>query len=114
MATPNPSSKFQTSFAPPSRRESILSHKAINHLPPRPDPAILNRAHQAQTQKSNKEVADMSAKYIFVTGGVVSSLGKGLAAASIGCLLEAPGINVNILKFDPYLTANPATLSPFT
>jgi CTP synthase len=43
----------------------------------------------------------MSAKYIFVTGGVVSSLGKGLAAASIGCLLEARGIKVNMMKFDP-------------
>src|SRR5512146_1602051 len=45
----------------------------------------------------------MSAKYIFVTGGVVSSLGKGLAAASIGCLLESRGLKVNMMKFDPYL-----------
>ena len=49
----------------------------------------------------------MSAKYIFVTGGVVSSLGKGLAAASIGCLLEARGIRVNLMKFDPYLNVDP-------
>ena len=55
----------------------------------------------------------MSAKYIFVTGGVVSSLGKGLAAASIGCLLEARGIKVNIMKFDPYLNVDPGTMSPF-
>src|ERR1035438_5184915 len=55
----------------------------------------------------------MSAKYIFVTGGVVSSLGKGLAAASIGCLLEARGIKVNLMKFDPYLNVDPGTLSPF-
>jgi CTP synthase len=55
----------------------------------------------------------MSAKYIFVTGGVVSSLGKGLAAASIGCLLEARGIKVNMMKFDPYLNVDPGTMSPF-
>lgn len=55
----------------------------------------------------------MSAKYIFVTGGVVSSLGKGLAAASIGCLLEARGLRINIMKFDPYLNVDPGTMSPF-
>ena len=55
----------------------------------------------------------MPAKYIFVTGGVVSSLGKGLAAASIGCLLEARGIKVNLMKFDPYLNVDPGTMSPF-
>ncbi len=55
----------------------------------------------------------MSAKYIFVTGGVVSSLGKGLAAASIGCLLESRGLKVNMMKFDPYLNVDPGTMSPF-
>ncbi len=55
----------------------------------------------------------MSAKYIFVTGGVVSSLGKGLAAASIGCLLESRGLKVNLQKFDPYLNVDPGTMSPF-
>jgi CTP synthase len=55
----------------------------------------------------------MAAKYIFVTGGVVSSLGKGLAAASIGCLLESRGLKVNIMKFDPYLNVDPGTMSPF-
>src|SRR2546422_10278487 len=55
----------------------------------------------------------MSAKYIFVTGGVVSSLGKGLAAASIGCLLESRGLTVNLMKFDPYLNVDPGTMSPF-
>ena len=49
----------------------------------------------------------MTAKYIFVTGGVVSSLGKGLAAASIGCLLESRGLKVNLMKFDPYLNVGP-------
>jgi CTP synthase len=55
----------------------------------------------------------MGAKYIFVTGGVVSSLGKGLASASIGCLLEARGLKVSLLKFDPYLNVDPGTMSPF-
>jgi CTP synthase len=55
----------------------------------------------------------MSAKYIFVTGGVVSSLGKGLAAASIGCLLESRGLKVTLQKLDPYLNVDPGTMSPF-
>lgn len=53
------------------------------------------------------------AKYIFVTGGVVSSLGKGIAAASIGCLLESRGLKVTLQKFDPYLNVDPGTMSPF-
>ena len=52
-------------------------------------------------------------KYIFVTGGVVSSLGKGLAAASIGTLLEHRGLNVTLQKFDPYLNVDPGTMSPY-
>src|SRR5258706_5756227 len=52
-------------------------------------------------------------KYIFVTGGVVSSLGKGLAAASIGCLLEGHGYTVRLQKFDPYINVDPGTMSPY-
>jgi CTP synthase len=52
-------------------------------------------------------------KYIFVTGGVVSSLGKGLAAASIGALLEGHGYTVNLMKFDPYINVDPGTMSPY-
>ena len=52
-------------------------------------------------------------KYIFVTGGVVSSLGKGLAAASIGCLLEGHGYRVTMQKFDPYINVDPGTMSPY-
>ncbi len=52
-------------------------------------------------------------KYIFVTGGVLSSLGKGIAAASIGCLLEARGLKVTLQKFDPYINVDPGTMSPF-
>ncbi len=52
-------------------------------------------------------------KYIFVTGGVVSSLGKGLAASSIGCLLESRGARVQMMKLDPYINVDPGTMSPF-
>ena len=52
-------------------------------------------------------------KFIFVTGGVVSSLGKGLAAASIGCLLEGHGYRVTLQKFDPYVNVDPGTMSPY-
>ena len=62
-------------------------------------PAMDNRAHQP--------------KYIFVTGGVVSSLGKGLAAASIGALLEGHGYKVSLQKFDPYINVDPGTMSPY-
>ncbi len=52
-------------------------------------------------------------KFIFVTGGVVSSLGKGIASASIGVLLKARGLKVTMLKFDPYINVDPGTLSPY-
>ena len=60
-------------------------------------------------QKTN----DCAKKYIFITGGVVSSLGKGLAAASIGSLLEGHGYQVTMLKFDPYINVDPGTMSPY-
>src|SRR5471032_2275654 len=52
-------------------------------------------------------------KFIFVTGGVVSSLGKGLTAAALGTLLENRGLKVALQKFDPYLNVDPGTMSPF-
>jgi CTP synthase len=52
-------------------------------------------------------------KFIFVTGGVVSSLGKGIAAASIGALLESRGLNITIKKLDPYINVDPGTMNPF-
>ncbi|MBN1879772.1 CTP synthase [bacterium] len=55
----------------------------------------------------------MDTKYIFITGGVVSSLGKGIASAGIGALLESRGFRVTHLKFDPYLNVDPGTMSPF-
>ena len=53
------------------------------------------------------------AKYVFVTGGVTSSLGKGITAASIGRLLKSRGLSVSILKLDPYINVDPGTMSPY-
>jgi CTP synthase len=55
----------------------------------------------------------MTVKYIFVTGGVVSGLGKGITAASLGRLLKARGLRVTIQKFDPYINVDPGTMSPY-
>ena len=52
-------------------------------------------------------------RFIFVTGGVVSSLGKGIAAASLAALLEARGLKVSLIKLDPYINVDPGTMSPF-
>src|ERR671924_358695 len=51
--------------------------------------------------------------YVFITGGVVSSLGKGIATASLGALLEARGLKVSLVKLDPYINVDPGTMSPF-
>ncbi len=58
-------------------------------------------------------MAGLKTKYIFITGGVVSSLGKGIASASLGMLLKKRGLTVNILKLDPYLNVDPGTMNPF-
>lgn len=68
-------------------------------------------ARKVSTAKSTKK--SLKQKFIFVTGGVVSSIGKGLTAASLGALLEARGHRVTIMKFDPYLNVDPGTMSPF-
>lgn len=52
-------------------------------------------------------------KFIFVTGGVVSSLGKGIAAASLAAVLEARGLKITMTKMDPYINVDPGTMSPF-
>src|SRR5699024_7939520 len=59
------------------------------------------------------EEKKMQTKYIFVTGGVVSSLGKGITAASLGQLLKSRGLKVTIKKLDPYINVDPGTMSPF-
>jgi len=52
-------------------------------------------------------------RFVFVTGGVVSSLGKGIASASLGAILEARGLKVAMVKLDPYINVDPGTMSPF-
>src|ERR1700689_4287364 len=92
----------------------LTADDSFSTFPSRKSSAIIDRAPQpAQFSQQNQSEEAMSAKYIFVTGGVVSSLGKGLAAASIGCLLESRGLKVNLMKFDPYLNVDPGTMSPF-
>jgi len=63
--------------------------------------------------RAERTVKTVKPKFIFVTGGVVSSLGKGLAAASIGALLEARGLKITMLKLDPYINVDPGTMNPF-
>ena len=58
-------------------------------------------------------MAKNKVKYIFITGGVISSLGKGIAAASLGLLLKSRGLRVTIQKFDPYINVDPGTMNPF-
>src|SRR5258708_18153622 len=79
---------------------------------------IARRRHAAGRQSAGAKTGSRKRKsvpmrYIFVTGGVVSSLGKGLAAASLGTLLELRGLRVVLQKFDPYLNVDPGTMSPF-
>ena len=77
-------------------------------------PEDLERVARAVRSGSSamRDAAEQMAKYIFVTGGVVSSLGKGIAAASIGCLLESRGLRVTLQKFDPYLNVDPGHHEP--
>ena len=72
------------------------------------DTSPLSRVTDPMTDSNTRRT-----KYIFVTGGVVSSLGKGIAAASIGRLLKERGLRVTLQKFDPYINVDPGTLSPF-
>ena len=77
-------------------------------------PGGIDRRRYSPTGPTRQQVdRKFSMKYIFVTGGVVSSLGKGLCAASLGTLLEHRGLKVVLQKFDPYLNVDPGTMSPF-
>jgi CTP synthase len=74
---------------------------------------LRRRGTDLRTELMQPSARHQTTKYIFVTGGVVSSLGKGIAAASIGRLLVERGLRVSMLKFDPYLNVDPGTMSPF-
>lgn len=89
----------KSSAAKTSKRKSTVSAKKKNSKP------------KLSTRKSTQK--GFQQKYIFVTGGVVSSIGKGLTAASLGALLEARGIKITLMKFDPYINVDPGTMSPF-
>src|SRR4029453_4239004 len=62
---------------------------------------------------SRREGSDHMPKYVFVTGGVVSSVGKGITTASIGRIVKSRGASVSIIKLDPYLNVDPGTMSPY-
>ena len=70
------------------------------------------RTLRRRPEKTRRKGAEM-AKYIFVTGGVVSGLGKGITAASLGRLLKARGLKVAAQKLDPYINVDPGTMSPY-
>lgn len=72
-----------------------------------------SRPSRLKKSSSRNKVLPIRQKFIFVTGGVVSSVGKGLVTASLGTLLESRGLKVSIMKFDPYINVDPGTMSPF-
>src|SRR5262249_40391825 len=80
-------------------------------------PALVRRrakeGRMAPMRSRGESVRGKRSKYIFVTGGVVSSLGKGLSSASLGALLENRGLKITHLKLDPYINVDPGTMSPF-
>src|SRR5205814_594222 len=80
-------------------------------FPRRPDRAHACAARARPARESR--VSRRPTKHVFITGGVVSSLGKGIVAASLGRLLKARGLKVQVQKFDPYINVDPGTMSPF-
>ena len=87
----------------PSLRDRGLSPRSrMIHIP-----------YAVTAAKGGKGVSSRQVKYVFVKGGVVSSLGKGITAASLGRLLKSRGLRVSLQKFDPYINVDPGTMSPF-
>src|SRR5215207_7089689 len=74
-------------------------------------PVAPGRAFRYHSKNPREDLT--MAKYVFVTGGVTSSLGKGITAASVGRILKARGLRVSILKLDPYINVDPGTMSPY-
>src|SRR5436853_310470 len=75
--------------------------------------AATSPAHATVASRGERVTTERATKHVFVTGGVVSGLGKGIVAASLGRLLKARGLSVQVQKFDPYLNVDPGTMSPF-
>ncbi|TML62568.1 MAG: CTP synthase [Actinobacteria bacterium] len=74
---------------------------------------MTSRVHATFASRGERVTTERATKHVFVTGGVVSGLGKGIVAASLGRLLKARGLSVQVQKFDPYLNVDPGTMSPF-
>src|SRR5467141_346064 len=111
----SPTRSRQKGFALAERKIAILPRGEFDLTELRV-PAIIIRTSllwRADKPGVRTRATRMAPKYIFVTGGVVSSLGKGVAASSIGCLLESRGFKVTLQKCDPYLSVDPGTMSPF-
>src|SRR6266478_5153917 len=111
----SPTRSRQKGFALAERKIAILPRGEFDLTELRV-PAIIIRTSllwRADKPGVRTRATRMAPKYIFVTGGVVSSLGKGVAASSIGCLLESRGFKVTLQKCDPYLNVDPGTMSPF-
>src|SRR5215207_9670137 len=84
-----------------------------NGRPAKMTSGLLVRAIPAHFSRTDRRGRPRMAKHIFVTGGVVSSLGKGLTSASVGMLLERRGLTVRMQKLDPYINVDPGTMSPY-
>ena len=88
------------------------SSPTVSHKPTKPTKPTSSTGSTSSTV-SSPPAQSVAQKFIFVTGGVVSSIGKGLTAASLGTLLEARGLKVSLMKCDPYINVDPGTMSPF-
>src|SRR6267378_3411352 len=111
FTNPLPGKKFRAATEEKSLLESEEFDLTVSRVP-----AIIictSILWRADKPGADTRAIRMAPKYIFVTGGVVSSLGKGVAASSIGCLLESRGFKVTLQKCDPYLNVDPGTMSPF-
>lgn len=98
-------------------RKKLSGREGMNKRVAAPSKVARPAATRAKKVSKTKSAAlmdapDLQQKFIFVTGGVVSSIGKGLSAASLGTLLEASGYKVTLMKFDPYINVDPGTMSP--
>ena len=74
---------------------------------------MFESARQICARELNFSAVPIMTRFVFVTGGVVSSLGKGIASASLGAILEARGLKISMVKLDPYINVDPGTMSPF-
>ena len=90
-----------------------VAERADPKVPPNPGRKPLRHAYNRHFHLPEREAPPDMTKFVFVTGGVVSSLGKGIASASLAAILESRGLKVTLIKLDPYLNVDPGTMSPF-